>query len=289
MLRSATERSAFSLIEMIGVLAVMSILAAMLVPNVVRRIAEARGTKEEIQLKVLAEGVGDYVRARQTVPGDATWAASVAEMTGLSLAEIQRSDPGNTNTSRVYLVHPGFTPSTGSNPVSTNLTQGLAAPTNASIMILSSTKASLALPVSSGKAADTPANRAAFTNVWNWNFDLATKAPPAGWPSEWAGQGQHLRVARLNLAPLLHHVTFSNLQFPTNVPFARINDLYPRAFNATNAQNGWYWEGTVLRLYKHDSPYAGIPADPDELDMVHALAADLNLIYTGAPSGWTVP
>ena len=282
-------RSGFSLIEMVGVLAVMSMLAALIVPNVIRRVAEARGTKEELNLDKLSTGLVEHVKTRQSVPGGASWVSTLAGLTGLSQTEIQRVDPNDTNSLRVFLIHPSFTPSSGFDPVSTNKVNGLVAPTNALVMFISSTKTTLPIPVASGKASDTTSNRAAFENIWNWTFNPVTKAAPSGWPAQWTGQGEHLRVSRINLAPWLHHVTYSNLQFPTNIPFARINGLSTRAFDVTNAEDGWYWEGTVVRLYKHDSPYGGAPANPDELDMVHTLVSDLNLIYTGAPSGWAVP
>lgn len=283
------RRAGFSMIEMIGVLAVMAILAAMLMPNVVRRIAEARGTKEEANLDALAAGLIDHIRANQSVPGAAAWASNIAAVTGLSLNEVRRVDPSDANSARVFLVHPGFTPSTGTDPILTNLVNGLAAPSNARLMILSATKSSLALPVVSGKASDTGSNRQVFEDIWNWSFNPSTQEPPAGWPAAWTGQGRHLRVARVNLAPYLHHVTFSNHHFPANIPFARINQLATRAFNVTNAVDGWYLEGTTLRLFKHDTPYSGPPSDPDELDLTHALRSDMNFIYGGDPAGWSIP
>ena len=52
-----STRRAFSLIEMIGVLAIISIVAAILTPNLARRISRLNGEKEDEALGVLAEGL----------------------------------------------------------------------------------------------------------------------------------------------------------------------------------------------------------------------------------------
>jgi type II secretory pathway pseudopilin PulG len=281
--------AAFSLIEVIGVLAVFSILAAVILPNLVRKIAEANGTREEQNLAVLSRGLTDYVRTRQEIPGGLSWVSNVATFTGLNADEVSRVNPTDSNSARVYLVYPEFTPSSGSDPVLTTSSAGFVAPTNARVLFLSTTKTSLALPVSSGKASNTAANRDAFDSIWNWNFDPSTKAPPSGWPAVWNQNGEHLHVRRLNLAPFFHHLTVSNTQFPTNVPFAKFNNLATVAFDATNAVDAYYLEGTVVRLYKHDTPYAGPPANPDQLDLTHTVEADVNFIYSGLPVGWSIP
>src|SRR5436190_295511 len=52
-----TFTQSFSLIEMIGVLAVIAILAAVLVPNVIRRMDFATWQRETSDLKVMADGL----------------------------------------------------------------------------------------------------------------------------------------------------------------------------------------------------------------------------------------
>jgi type II secretory pathway pseudopilin PulG len=274
---------------MIGVLAVMAILASLLLPNLMRRIAEAGAAREDRNLAALEEGLAAYVRRFQTVPGAASWATNVAAMTALNLNEILRVNPNDAASARVYLIHPGFSPSSGGNPILTNTAAGTFAPTNARILLVSTTKSSLTLPVASGIAADTAPNRGAFENVWDWHYNPGTKAPPAGWPAAWNDHGEHLHVQRINLAPLFHRVTFSNTRFPTNVPFAKFGALATVAFNATNAVEAFYLHGTDLRLYKHDSPYAGPPANPDDLDLVHTVEKDANFLYTGSPPQWIMP
>ena len=78
-------------------------------------------------------------------------------------------------------------------------------------------------------------------------------------------------------------------QFPTNYPFGQFNDLTSIAYNTTNSVDGYYLHGTVVQLYKHDSPYVGPPATPDDLDLTHTVEEDINFIYGGAPGQWSHP
>jgi prepilin-type N-terminal cleavage/methylation domain-containing protein len=276
-------RAAFSLIEVIGVLAIMAILAAIVTPNVVRQMALANGTREDRSLEVMADGLKRYVRNQGQIPGGTQWTTNLSSVLGMNVTEVQRVDPKNASNLRVYLIHPGFTPTDGVDPIFTQAAAGATAPTNARVMILSSTQPSLALPVSSGKAA----SAATFDAIWNWDYDPGTKAPPSGWPAAWNGNAEHLHVQRINLGALFGHATFSNAQFPTNIPFAKFNTLSTFAFSTTNAVDGYYLMGTVVRLYKHDTPYAGPPANPDQLDLTHTVEGDVNFLYDNAQ--WKMP
>jgi type II secretory pathway pseudopilin PulG len=274
---------------MIGVIAIIGILMAIVGPNLIRKVIETTSTREGRNLQVLADTLDNYIRKNQSIPGGATWVNALSSFAKLSPTEVRYADPANPVTSgRVFMIHPGFTPSTGTDPVYALGSAGTVAPTNARILIISSTKRGLALPVTSGKAANTAANRTRFDNIWNWSLNPFTKAPPTGWPAAWNGGGEHLHVQRIDLSSLFHHVTVSNPNFPTNIPFAKFNQLSTYAFDVTNAVDAYYPEGTVIRFYRHDEPYVGPPANPDELSLTHVVQSDANFLYDGAPARWKV-
>jgi type II secretory pathway pseudopilin PulG len=75
---------------MIGVLAVMAILAGVLLPNVIRKIADASSAREDQHLATLSEGLIQFTLSRQSIPGASSWATNIAETTGLNLNEILR-------------------------------------------------------------------------------------------------------------------------------------------------------------------------------------------------------
>ncbi|MBL9170136.1 MAG: type II secretion system protein [Verrucomicrobiales bacterium] len=280
-------RGGFSMIEMIGVLAIVSILAGMVGPNLIRRVIESNAAREAKTLQTLADGLSSHVQAWQTIPGSASWVTNVSSSLGLSPTDVAYSDPANpAGSGRVYLIHPAFTPSNGTDPLFTSSASGSVAPTNARILIISCTKRGLTIPVTSGKAANTAGNRNRFDNIWNWSLNPFTKAPPTGWPAAWNGNGHHLHVQRINLAPHFFRLTVSNPSFPGEIPFAQFNQNPTFAFDVTNAVDAYYLRGTVVRFYRHDTPYTSPPANPDELNLVHTVQGPANFIYDGIPSRW---
>ncbi len=281
------ETRGFSLIEMIGVLAIISIMMSVVGPNLLRKVLDTINVKEGKNLEALADGLRRHVRTTQSIPGGGTWAASVATATGMNLNDVSFADPSNPITSRrILMIYPGFTPSTGTDPVFTATSGGAIAPTNARVMLISCTKRGLALPVAGGKPGNTAANRTRFDTVWNWTLNPFTKAPPTGWPAAWTGQAEHLHIQRVNLGDEFFRVTISNYNFPTNVPFGKFNLAGTFPFDVTNAVDGFYLRGTTVRLYRHDTPYVSVPANPDELNLTHVLGSDVNFIYEGNPPRW---
>lgn len=267
----------FTLIEMIGVLAVLAMLAAVVTPNLAWRIRRGSAEREERTLQVLAQGLVQAVRATQVIPGAGTWAEHIAAHAGLSLAEVRHVRPATASGPRVYLVHPGFSPSVsgGSGPLWTQGTGGAGLVTNARVMILSCSKPGLDLPVASGGATSV----AAFERIWEWTLDAASPEPPPGWPASWAGQGEFLHVRRVNLATEFHRITFSNLQHPDEHPAIRIGGAAPVEMQAA-AQDGWYLAGTRIQMLKA----SGVGG---ALDLGCTVVGPMNFLYEN--DRWRVP
>jgi len=269
---------AFSLIEMIGVLAIISIVAAIITPNLARRISRAQGDKEDAVLAVLADGLVRAVRANQTIPGQNTWMTNVATFTGLPVSEVRYVNPSITTNSRVYLIHPSFAPtnSSGADPLWTQTSSGASSVANAKIIILSSHKSNLTLPVSSGRASSTTV----FDAIWDWNFDPSTKAPPSGWPSGWTGNGEYLHVQRVNLVSEFSRASFSNTHYPSVYPAAQFGSGSSTNLSSAAAIDAWYLAGTYVRLFK-DSGAGGA------LDLTHTIVTTVNFLYES--NRWRIP
>lgn len=275
---AVAHRAAFSLIEMIGVLAIIAIAAAILTPNLARRISRANGEKEDQTLAVLGDGLMRYARTYQGIPGQNSWVTNIALTTGLALNEVARVNPGDSASTRVYLIHPSFVPtnSSGADPLWSQAWGGAASVANAKILIVSSHKSSLTLPVSSGRASSV----AAFDAIWNWSFDPSTKAPPSGWAGSWTGNGEYLHVQRINLAPLFQRVTFSNSHYPSVYPSAQFGNASSTNLSSAAAIDAFYLQGTYLRLYK-DAGAGGT------LDLSHSIEAAMNFLYES--NRWRIP
>lgn len=171
-------RGAFTLIEMIGVLAVMAILAGVLVPNVLRSVDRAALAAEATTLGRLGEQTRQYLRINGTVPTAANWTIALGTLADLAPADIASNRRA---LARSFLLDPAALP----------------APR---VLILSSMRAGLTLPT-----AGSVTTAAQFQAIWQ----TADKAVPpttswGGW-SAWtavAGSGEYLLVERVNLLPI---------------------------------------------------------------------------------------
>src|SRR5437773_2612186 len=91
-MRMSTTRvstaGAFTLIERIGVLAVIAILAAVLVPSVIKRMDQAARTKETADLSAIADSYTQYILRNKTIPSDTNWTPAVASQMSLPVSAI---------------------------------------------------------------------------------------------------------------------------------------------------------------------------------------------------------
>lgn len=273
--------SGFSMIEMIGVIAIMAIAAAVMMPNLAQRMSRQNGEKEDKMLDILGEGLIRYVQTYQVIPGANTWISSVASVTGLTTNEVRRVMPADSSTTRVYLIHPSFTPSSTSggtfaDPLWTQKVDGASAVTSPRILIVSVHKPGLTLPVTSGKATST----AAFDAIWDWVLDPTTEAPPSGWSSSWNGNGEYLHVERINLTPVFHRVTINNSEYPDLVPIYSVGSVGKAALDSEAAMDAYFIGNTLLRFYKDDD-------NNNDLDISHSVTGTANFIYEG--SQWRMP
>ncbi len=108
---------AFTLIEMIGVIAIIAILAAVISPSVIKQLQSARQDAEDKTLSFLADGLIDYVLENRIIPqsgeGSGTWATNIATQMDSPTEKVYENDPGN---SRRYW----FDPATNLNGLSDN-------------------------------------------------------------------------------------------------------------------------------------------------------------------------
>ena len=85
-----------------------------------------------------------------------TWATNIAAYTGLAVNEVRLVNPSDSASTRVYLINPSFTPGSPSgNPIWTQTSTGAVSVSGATLLILSTHKSSLTLPVSNGVASST--------------------------------------------------------------------------------------------------------------------------------------
>ena len=95
----------FTLIEMIGVLAIISTLAAVLVPNVVKGVDEVVSEAEGRNLTTLASALDSYTTSQKAIPNAAAWVAALGSVTSMSTTKINLNER---SFQRGYYVDPRF-------------------------------------------------------------------------------------------------------------------------------------------------------------------------------------
>ncbi len=199
---------AFTLIEMIGVIAIIAILAAVIAPNVVKQMQAAGQDAEEEALGVLADGLIDYVLENRIIPqsgeGSGAWSTNIATQTDLPAKKIYENDHGN---SRRYW----FDPATNLNGLSDNsssydqntvsaanlsgdaTTSTASAPTNPRAMIISDLTAG---GTNNILVASVTHNAANFAAVWDQTGTLT--------------ESSTLKIKRINFSQMFETVTLES-------------------------------------------------------------------------------
>src|SRR6185369_9462162 len=78
--RDASRYNGFTLMEMIGVLAVIAILVAVIAPSVIRRMDRAAWTRETLDLNSIADSLTQSIVRTKIVPGTNMPTAIAAQM-----------------------------------------------------------------------------------------------------------------------------------------------------------------------------------------------------------------
>lgn len=198
-LRSGRGVAGFSVVEIVGVMCVLMILALMVSPSMLRQLEEQARRKEAETLSQITRALREYVLSTRQVPAVATVPTNVAQVLGWPVGLVVTNAFRNP---RVFLYDP--TLRLGATTASTlPYTQGAYGVSNlagARMLVMSSLSGALpAIIASPGTNATT-----VFNAVWN----TADGTMPAGWT--WGGRWEDIKVQRLNLAPLFTQVVLNN-------------------------------------------------------------------------------
>lgn len=240
----AGSRAGLTLIEMIGVLAILAIVTAAVTPVAVRRMDIAARTKEFSDLTAISNALTTYIVRSNSIPGtnSTAWAAAVASWLNQPVTNIT-TNPRRFQ--RLFMLDPTSTLLLPYNQTGNN---GTSAPVNLRVMIVSSI-ARTNVPPSIN-----------FSETWNWNNVLSPTVKPASW-STFPGNGDDVCIQRINLSQMFYQLILVNrdqnvLPIPgagTNAPF-NINGYTPPTIisNLTFAGSIWnsyYLAGSAVGLW----------------------------------------
>ena len=239
---------AFSLIELIGVLAVMAILAGAVVPALIRHIDKIAGHHESAALKSFADALQQSIMRNRSIPTYTNWAPTVAAELGVDISYVTNSPRRQP---RFFLIDPALRVGNNSSALPYNQTMFGSVVTNSSgvlvpplsprLMILSSIGRPLPGGIASGVQSSTN-----FNALWDWN-DAGVTVPSAPAFAGWPGSGEDLKIQRVNLSPL-----FVRLILTTNVSDSGYFSIDSTSTNyiVTNpGRDGYFIRNSILYLY----------------------------------------
>ena len=210
----------FTLIEIIGVLAVMSILAATIAPSAIQMITNSKQTSEDQALAAIADAMRLYVQTNKKVPAEVAanaitavgsttsvdaWDKAIGTIMNVPATKVSTN---TINKKRIYLYPADFITASAPNPLPydqqaelTDLNTGngmlVTSKPDPRVMVISNMNSSVTLATASGQLAT-----ADFDAIWNQT------AIPTAYAE--LTEGDKLKIARINMTDLFNAVTLSN-------------------------------------------------------------------------------
>lgn len=235
---------AYTLLIMTGVLAVLAILAAVLLPNRLQLSGEADRQREAEALQRLRDGLREYILSTRSVPAPSTVFSNVANLLGWELGMARTNHRGNP---RLFLVDPNLR--IGSKTASTlpfvQSTYGFTNISNLRMMFVSSVGEPLpAILLNPGSQA-----AQVFSMVWN----AADGRAPVGWTN--GGNWQDIRVSRLSLDPWITRVRLVDYAYASTMGRISVDNTNVTKQLPSCDFTTLYFVRTQLGLHSHVSPY----------------------------------
>jgi type II secretory pathway pseudopilin PulG len=229
--------SAFTLLELMGTLAVITILLLALLPALFRESERLARGAETKALRAIADGLMDYVQTARRIPGTNTFAADVAGQLGWLPGAVRATARGH---DRCFLVDPGFrVGSPAAAPPYVQGTNGSVIPVRPRLMLVSTMASPLPTNITVGAASNTNV----FDQVWGSSEGTA----PAGWTG--GGNWEDYLVQRINLEALFIPLVLNN-NSPTLGRYS-VDATNNHVALPSNPFGTYFLVGTALGL--HDS------------------------------------
>jgi len=261
MINNCKHAAGFTLMEMIGAMAIIAILAAVLAPSLTDDIDLADGSAEEENLQVLMHALEQHVLDNKSIPNPApaNWAAAIALYAELPQDDVRFNTRGFTR--RLY-ADPRFFTNTDTNFPGYTQTSGLASrPVSPRLMLVSDL---------TGDAPAPPSSSADFNAIWDQSAGAAVL------------EGEKVKIARLNLASRFHRLLLvnSDVQQPSFALESAAAVPVPGAVGGVDGNLTRYLLDST-RLSVNFSPY---PSGAN--NTVTIVRSDLALHYTTDGSTW---
>jgi type II secretory pathway pseudopilin PulG len=260
--RARGTAGGFTLIEVIGVMAVIAILGVLLLPAITAEADKPVADKEIATLRSFGDALQQYVIASRTIPDETGWYTNISSRIGISPNDVLYNPRQQSHAqSRVYLIDPNMQLGLPASPTklayyqSNFVSSATATPTNAQntrVMIVSSLGKPLPGAVASG-VFGTTAN-GYFVDLWN--AAIGTVPNDGAWTG-WTGNPADLVIQRVDITPLFLPVQLITDSASATFGYFTIDGL-GSPIVANKAVTGsdythYFIQGSVLSLYKDAS------------------------------------
>ncbi|MEM8982948.1 MAG: type II secretion system protein [Pseudomonadota bacterium] len=251
----------FTLLELIGVMAVIAILSAALAPAVFQAIDDAYAAAEDTNLERIGDDLVRYIRAYGVIPTRQTATISAALATESNLPA-QRISENQRGFQRLFYFDPQFFSSPDSQWNGYTQTTGLAAaPLSPRVMIISNLGANV---------AQQPATSAAFNAIWN-------QVPGAA-----IIESDRVKIHRLNLRNLFHRVLLTNensSQAGYRLNLAAAQPVAAASGTTDGVVSRFVIDGTELSLFADPYPSGALAT-------ARLVTANQSFLYTTNGTTW---
>ena len=283
-------RAGFTLLELIGVMAVIAILSAAVLPGAIDLIRTQRAVKEGAELPKIAEALKRGMLREQVFPiyendssiptegNDAYWWNLAARHGGGSANELRYPlgiRPGSVTTRKLYFAEAGWSEKSFSEVTGDGLDwiNNFQDPTELRLLLISTTNPDLLLP-------DT-LNAQRFNRFWE-DWVVGSDGDPAsgGWASyglsssDWRGRATELNVQRIDLRDWLCTVT---MEVRRRID---LSSLSSNPFNPTDVEETSDLRRVVLKNASGASVYVARSTNTSGLSANYTIES---VVIDGAP------
>lgn len=225
----------FTVIELIGVLSIISLLTLLVVESVLKRVRQAHRTSEAGTVRAMADAFKGAVVRTRSFPAATNALPLIGRELAVPASQVLVNPQGRT---RVVFYDPNLNFGGTTVPPYIQGVHGATAVNQLRVLLVSSLTDDL--PSLSGSAM--------FDELWA----TAPGALPASWPSSWSGNGNDLLVERLDLRPQFCRLHLNNLDQTLIGRFAVDSTNQSSTVSAASSRSGWFLVGTSLILYSSD-------------------------------------
>ena len=226
----------FTLMELIGVIAILAILAGTLAPNIFRAIDDAIAAAEMDNLERLADDLEHYIITNKAIPSASVnnWSTELASVSEYPTNDIRFNQNGH---QRAIFFDPRFLSTSDTNFGGFTQTNGISSgPNSARVMIISDTKNNL---------PSLSASTAVFNAIWDQDGSAVIT------------ESSSVKIHRLNISDLFQRVILTNPN-GTQTSYSLESGGQTPVPAASGANEGitefWVIRGTELRLFTPPYP-----------------------------------